>query len=198
MGYLPEKVIEIGCGAGGILKAFQNMGCKTLGIDFNQKYLDFGIANGLDLRLGGTGVLKDYTADLVILSHVVEHFSDLNKELSAIGNLLKASGHLYVEVPGVFNLRPYSFDFLRSLQNAHNYYFTLGTLTQVMAKYSWSLKYGDERVRSLFILTNKKDDISQNHYFVTMHKLNQYERIRPLLRPQLSSLMNNLLWLIDI
>ena len=64
LGYLPEKVIEIGCGAGGILKAFQNMGCKTLGIDFNQKYLDFGIANGLDLRLGGTGVLKDYTADL--------------------------------------------------------------------------------------------------------------------------------------
>jgi SAM-dependent methyltransferase len=177
-GRLPKRVVEIGCGAGGILQAFENSGAQILGVDFDETYIDYGRSKGLPLEIGGAEKVAQQNVDLVVLSHVFEHFSDIQKELNAIRGLLSTKGRLYLEVPGVFNLRQYSYDFLKSLQNAHNYYFTLGTLKQVLRFYGWELEQGNEKIYSLFRYTGRRSEISENYYPEILRRLSYFEKMR--------------------
>ena len=178
MGRLPKRVIEIGCGAGGILQAFQNNGAQILGVDFDEAYINYGRSKGLQLEKGGAEQVTPRHADLIILSHVLEHFSDIQKELDAIRGLLSTKGYLYLELPGVFNMGQYSYDFLKSLQNAHNYYFTLGTLKQVLGLYGWELEQGNEKIYSLFRYTGCRSNISKNYYPEILRGLIYFEKMR--------------------
>jgi SAM-dependent methyltransferase len=176
----PKRIVEIGCGAGGILKAFQDLGCKTVGFDYDERYISYGRLKGLQLILGDADSLPKHSADLVILSHVLEHFIDVKKELSRIQDLLSTDGCLYVELPGIFNLKEYSYDFLKSIQNAHNYYFTLGTLEQMLSSYGWKLEYGNENIFSLFTYTGRAIGFSKNYYPQISSKLIYFEKMRPM------------------
>lgn len=178
IGYIPRKVIEIGCGAGGILKAFQIKGAKTLGVDFDEDYLKYGRNRGLNLKFGGVNEVIPYQADLIILSHVLEHFTNIEMELDVLKDTLSGGGYLYVEVPGIFNLKQYSYDFLRSLQNAHNYYFTLGTLKQILQFYGWKLVHGNENIYSLFKYIETPNYNIKNYYSEIKQYLIYYEKMR--------------------
>ena len=68
--------------------------------------------------------------DIIILSHVVEHFLDFSYEFSIIKKLLNGNGVVYIEVPCIIREKPYNFLF--SLQNAHAYYFSADTLETTM------------------------------------------------------------------
>ena len=57
--------------------------------------------------------------DLVILSHVLEHLNDLEKNIDHLHNI--TNKYLFIEVPGNVNK-------LQSIQNAHNYYFSINSL----------------------------------------------------------------------
>jgi len=97
-----QTVLEVGTGAGGILSVFAERGCRVSGCDLDQRFLSYGHARGLDLRLGGTNTLITAApAELVILCHVLEHMTDLVEELTQIRNLLAPNGALWVQVPGV-------------------------------------------------------------------------------------------------
>lgn len=153
---IPENasVLEIGCGAGGILKAFAELNYRVKGIDLGSEYIGYGQQQGLDLEKMSSAKLvetgKKY--DVVILSHVMEHFLDIRQELDIIDKLLLETGMLYIEVPGLLNLHhTYEADFLLYLQNAHNYHFTLVTLTKVLNESGFRLVSGDEFIRSLFV-----------------------------------------------
>lgn len=157
-----KKVLEIGTGAGGILKAFKDDGDEVLGVDLGKEYIKFGKTKGIKLINCEAGeLLKDYEGkfDLIILSHVMEHFLDINRELNIIKRLLKKNGVLYIEVPGVFNMHySYDCDFLKSLQNAHTYYFTLETLKQIMELNGFLYLNGDESIKSMFKVSEDKID----------------------------------------
>lgn len=178
LGYTPRTVIEIGCGAGGILKAFQLSGAKTLGVDFDEDYLEYGSSKGLHLKFGGVDEVIPHQADLVILSHVLEHFTNIEMELDVLKNILSLEGYLYVEVPGIFNLKPNLYDFLFSVQNAHNYYFTLGTLKQILRSYGWKLAHGNENIYSVFKYTENIDYCKKNYYPEIKQYLIYYEKMR--------------------
>ena len=128
--------------------------------------------------MGGIEKIPKHCANLVILSHVVEHFFNVGKEIDGIQDLLLPGGYLYIELPGVFNLQPYSYDFLKSLQNAHNYYFTLETLEQVLSFYGWKLEQGDETIRSVFRYTGHRNDVLTNYYPKVNSSLIYFEQTR--------------------
>ena len=115
-------IVEIGTGAGGILKKFQSEGNRILGVDFGQDYIEYGLRHNLNLKVGSVEIVEEEKekADIIILSHVVEHFLEPIVTLSRIKKLLKDDGIVYIEVPGIKNLEnAYEEDFLRYLQNAH-------------------------------------------------------------------------------
>ncbi len=146
-------VLEVGCGAGGILHAFRERGCEVLGTDYGAENLAYGRTRGIDIREGDLFSLKlDRQPDLVIYSHVLEHVYDPNRELARVRELLAPNGYLYIEVPGVKATRANVFqgDFLQMFHLAHIYNFTLVALTNLLAKNGFELIGGNEEIRSVY------------------------------------------------
>lgn len=176
-----KDVLEIGCAAGGILYYFDFEGCNVTGCDLGSDYISYGQRLGMDLRQCHSKELlndgKKY--DLIILNHVLEHFLNIEQELDVISKLLKEDGVLFVAVPGIKALvSTYSNDFLKYLQNAHVYDFTLGTLEQVMNKYGFELIVGNENINSIFKYTGVKREMEKNYFLDIMSFLYQLEDIR--------------------
>ena len=155
----PEKIItvfDVGCGAGGTLIPFRNLGCKVFGCDLGSQYLYRGISSGLTLEHGDIESLYKYgKADLVILSHVLEHFPKPLETLKKISDGMSSGGYLYVEVPGIFNIHNAYKDPLLYFQNAHLYHFTLSTLTFLLQQAGFELIKGNESVQALYQKTDK-------------------------------------------
>ncbi len=153
---LIKNVLEIGCGAGGILLPFHEHGLNVMGIDLGSKYLDYGRTKGLNLiNASSEDLLSDYSGgfDLIILSHVAEHFLDLQREFSCIKRLLRESGLVFISLPGVKGIKNYGYNYLAYFQNAHTYHFTKDSLTQVMRWMGFDFVYADEEVTGVFINT---------------------------------------------
>lgn len=164
-----NNVLEIGCGAGGILKNFYEDKCKVTGIDLGDEYIEFGKEKGLNLICCSSKELlenhkKEY--NLIILCHVFEHFLNLSDELNIIKELLAPNGIIYIEVPGIKNLHnSYDCDLLEYLQNAHTYNFTLDTLKQIMLWNGFECIYGNEKINSIFKASNVNVCKSINNYY---------------------------------
>lgn len=147
----PELVFEIGCGGGGILQVFSDWGSRVVGCDFDERYLAEGRRAGLELERGSAETLSSHgRADLVILSHVLEHLRDPISILREVPQLLKPTGQLYVEVPGVLEIRKAYKTLDSFLVNAHVWHFSLRTLDYVLGLAGFERVHGDEFIRSVY------------------------------------------------
>jgi hypothetical protein len=117
-----KSVCDIGAGKGLGLLNFKNNGKKISGTEplaFNRK-----LAENYGIKLSPK-IKNIKKSDLIILSHVLEHMSDLELELRKIYNLSKK--YLFIEVPGIVTR-------FSSIQIAHNYYFSKYTLGALLEK----------------------------------------------------------------
>jgi len=127
-----ETVFEVGAGIGCTVKYFEDQGLKASGIepnrDFNaftrsQLFADVENVNLYDLE-------QAPRADLVLLIHVIEHFSSPKKALRYIHGLINDGGMFYVECPNLTG--PFA-TYGRMFHYAHIYNFSPKTL-QAMAE----------------------------------------------------------------
>lgn len=152
----PKVVFDIGCNMGQHLYLFKDK-AEIYGVDYSEENIIIGREKGLNLFHGGIEKLEilENKADLIILSHVLEHFSDIEKELDRIKDLLTPDGYLYIEVPGL-----YTYDLKTLFQNAHNWQFNDYTLIYLMKACGWEELYVDSQIKSIWKYTgNKKRDI---------------------------------------
>ncbi|MDA0195259.1 MAG: methyltransferase domain-containing protein [Bacteroidetes bacterium] len=173
-----QLVLEVGCGAGGILKYFKNQGHEVIGVDLGAEYINYGVKeHDLDLRVGNLKSLKlDSKPDIVIYSHVLEHLTSPVEELSGLRNLISEQTIIYIEVPGIFNLnKDYRWDFLRYLQNSHNYYFSLNSLSNILTKSAFRVIMGDETIRIVAVMDERKSTQPKNEYPVLIKYLKKME-----------------------
>lgn len=163
-------VVEIGCGSGhnlfNIREHFKSS-CKHIevyGCDYSEECVEKAKADyGIKVFKGDSRVIEEagIKADLIVLSHVLEHFTDLQKEIELISSILKDNGSIYIEVPGLLDLKnkhAYRCDFINYLTLSHNYCFCLGTLENIMGMYGFKLVCGNEYVSSIF-----KKDVEMNN-----------------------------------
>ena len=165
LNYINKKkinVLEIGCGAGFNLFDFKRLGklknihVEVYGIEFNTEYVQYGREKlGLNLVSGGLDCLNNSTVlyDVVILSHVLEHFVDLTDALSKIKSVIHENSLVYIEVPGIMDLKQkyeYDCDFLNYFTCAHIYHFSLGTLSNIMALSDFKLIEGNEKIEAIY------------------------------------------------
>jgi SAM-dependent methyltransferase len=147
-----KLILEIGCGAGGILAAFRDAGAQVMGFDLGSDYLDYGIKDGLRLE---RGTIEDYQEtrkpDIIIYSHVLEHVSSPSEELEHVKKICHDKTLVYIGVPGLLSVQTTYVDFLRYLHIAHLHHFSLGTLKNLLSKHGFTLVFGNEDIRSLFI-----------------------------------------------
>ena len=151
--YLPATpiVFDVGCHTGGVLMAFKNAGARCYGCDLTSSGFQPGQDAGLTLIEGDESSLRQYgPADLIILSHVLEHLPHPRKTLASMYSLLKVSGLLYIELPGVFEFHLRDIGMMRFLQNAHLFHFTRGTLRNTLAGSGFAFVKGDQCIHTLF------------------------------------------------
>lgn len=106
------KVLEIGCGEGGVLKPFFELGCECLGVDLDQPRIDLAqeflkeeISTGR-IKIGNQDVthpsfLKLYANyfDLIILKDVIEHIHGQESFIPFMKTLLKEKGQIFFGFP---------------------------------------------------------------------------------------------------
>lgn len=177
-----KVVVEIGAGAGGILQVFKENQNQVLGLDLDADYLKFGEDKGINLSFGTIENLKDFKLkpDLVIYSHVLEHLPNPVEELKILRNYLKPSSVVYVEVPGVKDLRTtHDQNFQKYIHIAHNYHFSLKTLKNVIRKAGFEMCYENEGVISLLKISTSKDEYRfENDYPEAILFLQELEALR--------------------
>jgi len=161
-GFIPDKkeyfVLEIGCGAGGILQYFKEQGARIKGVDLGEEYIDYGRDRyHLNLEYGTIDdIEKDIKPDIIIYSHVLEHILDPVRELKLIKDHCNPDTVVYIEVPGIKAVhKNYRSDFLTYFQNAHVFHFSLNSLKNLMQQNGFKYVAGNEYIRSIFLLNNE-------------------------------------------
>ena len=167
-------ILDIGCGSGGMLYEFKIQGYQnTLGIDMDSSCVTYGRNKGMNLSCVSSRDLswtESHQYDLVILSHVFEHFLDIKSELEVISYLLKPGGYLFISTPGRFGYERY-----RGVYNifdgsvfrfGHTYGFSLEILSDIMAVNGFELVRGNQEIMALFQYTGVSVPIQGNcdHY----------------------------------
>lgn len=94
-------VIDIGCGYGRTLRALQEAGVDAIGIDVNPEIVASNRQNGLQCLTPAEFAAQPAQADVLIMSHVIEHFApiDLLTFLDGYLDHLRPGGYLLVATP---------------------------------------------------------------------------------------------------
>ncbi|MEO6948635.1 MAG: class I SAM-dependent methyltransferase [Ginsengibacter sp.] len=105
------RILEIGCGEGGVIKAFLNKGCVGVGVEFDEIRIKNG-ENWLkdDIENGKLSfVVKDIydtnveslggKFDIIILKDVIEHIHNQSRLLVRLKNFLTPSGIIFLGFP---------------------------------------------------------------------------------------------------
>jgi predicted TPR repeat methyltransferase len=148
----------VGCASGTnlleISQGFAEAGiaCELYGSEYEDALVNKAQSRGIRVVQGDVSglVALDVRFDLIVMSHVFEHMTDLNGILALISKLLKPSGLLFIEVPGIMNLPDYQYDMIDSFVNAHTYSFNLETLRAILSYNGFVCLKGNEIVQGMF------------------------------------------------
>ena len=104
------RILDVGCGDGGLLFAFKLRGWKTFGVDTSEeacrRAMNILGGNVNNCSLNGCS-FPDRYFDVVFLNHVIEHMPHPHEELIEIGRILKDDGVFLVSTP---NIDSYQFE----------------------------------------------------------------------------------------
>jgi hypothetical protein len=168
------KILEIGVGQGNRIEKLSNhlksrYSLELYGSDYSTEALINVRKKGIKTIQGGLNKCLDVgPIDILIMSHVFEHFVDIKDSLNIIEKLTHHDTLIYVEVPGVADLpnKPeYMYDYQDYSVLAHIHNFSLGSLANIFSKYGFKLIKGTEYVRAIFSKNvENPQPVSRNPY----------------------------------
>jgi len=139
------SILDIGCGAGGLLDSLATLGFTGLvGMDPASACVAEVMRRG---HRAVIGTLDDHSLDGdrlfdgIVLSHVLEHVRDVTAALASVRRLLAPDGWLYVEVPdaalyGECLIAPY-----QDFNLEHINHFSAGSLRNLLATHGWRVAH---------------------------------------------------------
>ena len=94
-------ILEIGCGAGGMLSPLSEFGHVTA-LDISHESMQYVRSRGFDHVLTASGYelpFPDNSFDLIALFDVIEHIPDDQRVLDEVNRVVKPGGHVFISVP---------------------------------------------------------------------------------------------------
>ncbi|WP_181391797.1 class I SAM-dependent methyltransferase [Methanospirillum lacunae] len=125
-----SKILDIGCGKGGLLINLKNQGYTNLyALELLPQFVDYLNHNyGINTIQGSFQQISLFSTkfDVIIASNVLEHIFDLNLALQYISQNLGEEGIVYLEVPNAKNYPSFNnyplFDFSHEHINHFDYH----------------------------------------------------------------------------
>jgi hypothetical protein len=154
------KIVDLGGGAGGVLDHFNKNNEKYL-FDYFDPYLKHAETKGIKSIKGGLDKI-DFKPDIIILSHVIEHWSNFNYEIEKLISVQKKNETLnYIEFPGIDSIKKgrREGDILGDIHIPHVYYFSSYVFENLMNRHGFEKIYLDTLIKSIFIYTGKKKNL---------------------------------------
>lgn len=95
------KILDVGCGFGKKMAWLLEDGYSPQGVDINPKIVETARGKGLDCMTPDEFALTDDVYDLILMAHIVEHFSprDLIAFLDFYLGRLRSGGYLLISTP---------------------------------------------------------------------------------------------------
>lgn len=138
----PGKVLDIGCGRGGLLAVLRDRGYECHGVE-RYEFPSEGSAEGIMLHVGE---LKDIAFDndlfdAVIIWHVLEHVEDPAEMFREARRILRPGGLLAVAVPNFGSIQSGLFrgDWFHLDLPRHIYHFTPGMVKAMLDKSGFAI-----------------------------------------------------------
>lgn len=107
-----QKIMEIGCGEGGVLKPFTDLGAFCLGVDLSEARIESakalleeecrkGLAEFVVKNVWDEDFREKYrgTFDLIMLKDTIEHIPDQEKFIPYLAGFLKEGGKIFFGFP---------------------------------------------------------------------------------------------------
>ena len=196
----PKNVLEIGCGAGGILAVFKENGANVTGLDFDDDYLNEARNHDINVIKGSTEVLDiDQKFDVIILSHLLEHIVNPHDFLQDVKRFLSKDGLIYIEVPSINSVRDgaFHYDLLRYWQNAHTIHFTTKSLSLLCKSVGLENVFSTNFIESCWKVSEIKKIITKEDLLSnlehTQSVLHETEKIRKSLHGRITNLKAKML-----
>ena len=173
------KILEIGVGEGNRInklgdKLKEKYKLELYGSDFSKAALKNSELKGIRPIYGGLSeCLEIGEVDILIMSHVFEHFVNLKQSLDLINKLVHYNSIIYVEVPGVNDLQnkiEYMYDYQDYSVLAHIHNFSLTTLSNVFLSKGFKLKKGNEYIRAIYSKSKKLPSLVEKNDYENIMK----------------------------
>jgi SAM-dependent methyltransferase len=94
------RILEVGCGSGGLGRGYTDLGHDYLGLDIDARVIDEGRRIGVNVRhLDVMDLDRSETFDVVFMSQVLEHILEPGAFLTKVRRHLRHPGLLHLDVP---------------------------------------------------------------------------------------------------
>lgn len=137
------RVLDVGCGTGGLLDELRQAGCETCGVELNPDSVKTCLEKGLDVRCGDLSGMDfpDDMFDTVILWHSLEHLPSPREALAKIMHILKPGGKLFIYSPnaGSYLARYFAEDWWAWQVPFHFYHFTVATIRRLCGDLGYTI-----------------------------------------------------------
>lgn len=171
-------VLEVGCGEGGNLLPFQQIGCRCFGIDLNESQINIGREKLSPNNV--TLIHRDIydinpdefpKFDIIFLRDVIEHIFDQDKFIAFIKNFLAEDGVIFFAFP------PWRMPFGGHQQIVRNRFLSKLPFYHILPRpiYRAILKMGGETHDRIKTLLNIKETGISIHRFNRIVKKHQYK-----------------------
>jgi 2-polyprenyl-3-methyl-5-hydroxy-6-metoxy-1,4-benzoquinol methylase len=163
-----KKILEVGCGAGGILKHFKEKENNVKGLDMGGEHFTKETTKHLNLEKNTLKNFinnnKSFKPDIIIYSHVIEHLLNPLEELKLVNKISHKDTIIYIEVPSIYRIKKsYQSDILSYFNNAHAFSFTLTSLTNLFKLAGFKRIFGNEETKAIFKISESPQKITKEN-----------------------------------
>ena len=126
-----DRILEIGCGSGYMLRRLEQFGCKPIGIDLSLKVVKMAKNNVLESQViqatADKLCFREFSFNKIVCQHLIEHLDDVSSALQAWRRMLKEDGCLVISTPNCDYAHPDIFQ-----DPDHKRIFSLSELKKLM------------------------------------------------------------------